>query len=132
MRGYRTPPPKYGGALKRVLSAELERRGMSQEELCKEVGVSQSMLSKTLSGSRDINVGYLVAIADALGVSCDYLLGREGSLDDGFICEADILGYISTAIEELDEMKSVRDIKYALFLLKEAMRMIDDRLQAKG
>lgn len=52
-------------------------RGFTQEEIAKKLGVSISFISK-LEGNRNTpSVKRLIQIADILGVSLDYLAGRE-------------------------------------------------------
>lgn len=140
MRGFKIEAPSYGDALKAALSSEMRKRGMSRVELCKRIGVSTTMLSKTLNGARDINVGYLVAIADALEVSCDYLLGRSEDSPDIPITskESALVEYLDAVIDEMekalkkdDRMEMKRAIKYAILLLNDIIWQANDRIQAK-
>jgi transcriptional regulator with XRE-family HTH domain len=49
---------------------------MSQYQLARIAGLSESWISHFETGKRKPSVGNLIKLADALGVSADYLLGR--------------------------------------------------------
>ena len=51
--------------------------GITQKELAKTIGVSAGTLSDYENGNHDPKSDSLVRIADACGVTVDYLLGRE-------------------------------------------------------
>ena len=53
----------------------LQKKKISQVEFAKALGLSESAISRYLSGQRHINIKLLVAIAQYLNVSADYLLG---------------------------------------------------------
>lgn len=52
-------------------------RGVSQEELAEKIGVHQTFISHIEKGIKTPTVSMLVAIADELDYSMDYLLDRE-------------------------------------------------------
>ncbi|MCM1225163.1 MAG: helix-turn-helix transcriptional regulator [Lachnospiraceae bacterium] len=52
-------------------------KGVSQEELAEKVGVHQTFISHIEKGIKTPTVSMLVAIADELDCSTDYLLDRE-------------------------------------------------------
>ena len=54
-----------------------EKAGVKQSELAKQVGVSVVTMSRWETGTRVPNGEYLVKLATALGVTTDYLMGRE-------------------------------------------------------
>ena len=61
-------------------SSARERRGLSREELAVNAGVSWSAVAQIETGRRtNLRPGTLVALADALAVSVDYLLGGGGA-----------------------------------------------------
>lgn len=60
----------------RLLSAR-KNRGMSQEILAEKIGVSRQAVSKWETGDAQPDYTKLIALADALEVSLDYLCGRE-------------------------------------------------------
>ena len=139
MRGYKADAPAYGDALKAALDKELKAKGMTRAELCGRIGVSQSMMSKVLNGARDVNIGFLVAIADALEVSCDYLLGRSEKSPAVPITSKDseFVEYLEASIDELekalksgDKIEMKRAMKYAILLLDETIWQANDRIQA--
>ena len=56
---------------------QLKERKITQGELATEIGISESALSRFLSGKTDkIGDDYIVKIADFLGVSTDFILGQ--------------------------------------------------------
>lgn len=63
------------------LKAARERRGLSQTDLAKLTGLQPSAVSHFETGNRAPSFDNLKRLADALGVSIDYLLGRSASPD---------------------------------------------------
>jgi transcriptional regulator with XRE-family HTH domain len=56
---------------------------MSQVGLGKRIGTDQAHISRIERGARmDMSIQTLEKLADALGVSTDYLLGRDDANDD--------------------------------------------------
>lgn len=53
-----------------------EDRDLSQKELAKVIGMSQTGYSKYETGENDIPTGILIALARFYDVSVDYLLGE--------------------------------------------------------
>ena len=53
-----------------------EDRDLSQKELAKAIGMSQTGYSKYETGENDIPTGILIALARFYDVSVDYLLGE--------------------------------------------------------
>lgn len=58
----------------------MEERGMSQAELARRSGITTSSLNRYLAGT-DIPASKLKAMADALGVTVDAILGTGGRLE---------------------------------------------------
>ncbi len=54
-----------------------KKSGLNQTRLCKLIGISQPNLSAYEKGRFTPSVEVLIRISDALGVSVDYLLGRD-------------------------------------------------------
>jgi len=54
----------------------LKSRGMSQNKLSKEIGISQQAVTQFCGGHNLPSIETLIAIADALDVSIDELVGR--------------------------------------------------------
>ena len=66
----------------RIRQARL-RYGMSQAELARRIGISSTALNQIESGKTpDPGVSRIVGIADILGVSMDWLAGREDEDED--------------------------------------------------
>lgn len=59
------------------LREALEKSGIQQKELAARMRVSPSTVSQWVSGKREPDNDTIVGIADALGVSTDYLLGAK-------------------------------------------------------
>jgi transcriptional regulator with XRE-family HTH domain len=65
----------------RRLKALRENAGMSQQSLAVSAGLSVSLVSQIERGSRvDPRMSTITALATALGVSLDELVGRNGSV----------------------------------------------------
>lgn len=60
----------------RTICAARSRRGLSQEGLASRCGIAASAISHYETGRRRPDLQNLVKLADGLGVSIDYLLGR--------------------------------------------------------
>jgi transcriptional regulator with XRE-family HTH domain len=64
-------------ALPELVRAARRRRGWTRETLAHHTGLSWSAISQIETGRRtDIRISSLAALAEALGVSIDYLVGR--------------------------------------------------------
>jgi len=55
----------------------LERNDMKQKELAEKVGIHEVSMSRYINGDHTPNPEILVKIANVLGVSVDYLLGKS-------------------------------------------------------
>ena len=65
------------GTVRDRIQDQLKERKITQGELASEIGISESALSRFLSGKTDkIGDDYIVRIADFLGVSTDFVLGQ--------------------------------------------------------
>lgn len=65
------------------LKALRKECGISQRALAQRLGVSQQAVAKWEAASSTPGPNALATIADVLGVSSDYLLGRERDFQDG-------------------------------------------------
>lgn len=63
------------------ISYLLNKNGISQKELADRINVSESVVSRYISGEREPKANVLANIATALRTTSDYLLGIE---DDDF------------------------------------------------
>lgn len=66
-----------GKALGLRITETLQKRGISQKELAQRIGVTESVVSRYISGDRDPKPEALANIATALHTTSDYLLGIE-------------------------------------------------------
>lgn len=55
----------------------LQKRGLTQKELSERVGVTQTVMSRYISGDRDPKPDMIANIATALHTTSDFLLGIE-------------------------------------------------------
>jgi gp16 family phage-associated protein len=76
-RGQRLSPLNHNPE---ALRAALRRSGMSQRELARAIGKSESLVSEILAGTRNANPGLLPRIATALGCKVSDL---EADLEEG-------------------------------------------------
>jgi transcriptional regulator with XRE-family HTH domain len=71
-----------GGVMKLTIGERIKiariRRRITQVQLAKSIGISKNSLSQIESGeTMDPRVSTLMALADVLGLSMDYLAGRK-------------------------------------------------------
>lgn len=59
------------------ITEALAKTGKLQKDIAKEIGVKDNVVSYFCSGARTPNTQQIIAIADFLNVSVDYLLGRS-------------------------------------------------------
>lgn len=89
---------------------KLAREGMrlTQEQFADRYGYPRTTLAKLEAGHRDFKSTEIVALADQLGVSCDYLLGRErAAAPDDFIQEAvNRYGLDERALQTLERLNA--------------------------
>jgi transcriptional regulator with XRE-family HTH domain len=85
----------------RLLKARWLALGLSQKDLAEVLGAADQQASKTTNGSRRPDVGRLMQVADALGVSHDLFQGL--SLRKVEDCEAD-----NAAMQTLLELRLLR------------------------
>ena len=62
------------------IERELEKRNMTGADLARTCGFSNGLYSQWKSGMQNPSAGKIIQIADYLGVSVDYLLGRTEQL----------------------------------------------------
>ena len=90
------------------IKEERERLELTQKELGRKIGVCREIMSQIENGARDIKTERLVRLADALGVTADYLLGRTGNPDQQS-CAEDELGLSHKAIQTILRLKTEND-----------------------
>lgn len=54
----------------------LKQNGMTQRELANQIGVTETSISRYISGARMPKANIVVYMADALNTTTDYILGR--------------------------------------------------------
>ncbi len=92
------------------IKKELENKQMSQKQLCQITGISESAMSKYLSGKKEPRSDMLSKIARALDVSMYQLLGiqeKEGTTFD--ICKTALLARSGSELSN-DEKKELIDL----------------------
>ena len=115
---YRAPVDQR--TIARRLREHRRRRGLTQVELAKKVGISQALLSEYELGDVRIHGELVAAFAKALHVSADELLGLKTTKHNGFFPDRRFL----RRIEKIDRL-SVRN-KQAL------LKTIDAFLKGAG
>lgn len=63
------------------IAETLQKRGLTQKELAHRVGLTETAMSRYISGERDPKPDVIANIATALCTTSDFLLGIE---DDGY------------------------------------------------
>lgn len=61
------------------IAKAMERRGINQQQLANQLGISKQVMSKIINGKKAINVAELSQIAAILGSSADDLLSIENN-----------------------------------------------------
>ena len=88
------------------IAALRRERGLSQSELARRIQVSPSALGMYEQGRREPSADTMVALADALGVTTDFLLtGRVASPTEADALSALILSRVTTADRCLDKRR---------------------------
>ncbi len=89
---------------------ELERRKLSQKDLCKLTGISESAMSKYLSKEGALRSDILAKIANALNVNIYMLMGiqdKEGTTFD--VCKTALMARSGTNLST-EEKKELIDL----------------------
>jgi transcriptional regulator with XRE-family HTH domain len=77
-----------------------EKNELSQRELSKKLGLSQSTIGMYETGKREPNTEILTKIADFYGVSVDYLLDRDE--------ETELPAYIMKVANDINNLPETR------------------------
>lgn len=59
------------------LSEILEEKGIKQADLSRKTGLSTALISNYMTGKASPSLDYALKIANALGITLDYLVGRK-------------------------------------------------------
>lgn len=92
----------------REIRKELERRGLSQKQLCKLTGISESAMSKYLSSENPLRSDIVARIAKALDVSIYQLMGiqeKDGTTFD--ICKTALLARSGTVLSTKEKQELI-------------------------
>lgn len=65
------------------------RRNLSQAQVAKALGVSSVVYSRYESGTRQPSIDIILQLADILGVTLDYLLGRQ-DIEDSTLSDYEV------------------------------------------
>ncbi len=65
------------------------RRNLSQAQVAKALGVSSVVYSRYESGTRQPSIDIILQLADILGVTVDYLLGRQ-DIEDSTLSDYEV------------------------------------------
>ena len=88
------------------IAALRRERGLSQSELAKRIQVSPSALGMYEQGRREPSADTMVALADSLGVTTDFLLtGRVAGPAEADALSSLILSRVTTADRTLEDRK---------------------------
>ena len=71
------------------LKAERMRNGMNQEQLARAISINMRQLSRYECGTSEPTLSKLLALADVLNVSLDYLAGRTDDPRTHFLDSCD-------------------------------------------
>lgn len=69
--------PKFPNQIQMLM----DRRGLKQADLCRKTGISSPLISNYVTGKVSPTIDKAIAIADALEVSLDELVGRNIDCD---------------------------------------------------
>ena len=97
------------------ISVLMMKKNISQRDLAKKAGVTESAMSYYVSGSRVPRSDVLVRIANALETSSDYLLGKTN--DPTPMPESADLLFLQRNLNKLDEeqLKKAKTILSSVF-----------------
>ncbi len=89
------------------IALALQEKLMTQKELADKVGVTEAVISRYISGTREPKPDMLANIATALGTTSDYLLDLNNELKHSDMCR--ILARNASSMTE-DEKKELIEI----------------------
>ena len=99
------------------LSNELKQRSWSYRELARRAGLSQSLMSRTLTGKRDVDLDFCVSVANALEEPPEKLFRLAGILPSQ--SENDpTLSEIQEIVKNLSPQRRDEVLRYIRFLYK--------------
>lgn len=104
-----------------ILKELREERGLKQKELAAMSGLSAQCISTLEMGTRQPTGNTLLALANALNVSADFLLGRTDDIGEVMV-PGTVLSLLKDEQELLARYRSLRsDVKEAFWISLRAM-----------
>ncbi len=82
------------------IAAVRRMRGMTQQQLADAIGLTRTSVANIEAGRQDTGISTLLAIASALGIGADLLLG-EGATAKGAAVAAQL--YVGAALDEAEQ-----------------------------
>lgn len=108
-----------------ILKDLREKRGLSQRDLAKLLGVSASTIGMWESGKREPNFKTLIKIANFFDVSTDYMMGKDRLID--LVCRGilQLLRHNDITIDELAAKISIDPSKLELMLDSKSSELVE-------
>lgn len=95
------------------LRFEMEKRGITQATLADMTGITKSTISLLVTGSNSANLSTAVKIANALGLTLDYLLGNGSISEEDGKREKEKLKILELEKDLSDALMNLRATKKA-------------------
>lgn len=116
------------GVLGRIRTT-MHERALDQQDLAEAIGVSESVMSRIMNDQRKLSAAELGALADRLGVTTGYLLGRGTSSPRPFAMAAR-LGAMSTQLREGEQSPELEPVFARARTLLELRGVLDRIVEA--
>ena len=108
------------------IAIELDKKGISQKQLSERINLSESVVSRYISGEREPKASVLANIATALSTTSDYLLGIKDKRNLGNIIDdwregyfkgrVNVIGMIEHYVENEDDIVKEEIYKLLIYL----------------
>ncbi|MGN0634490.1 MAG: helix-turn-helix domain-containing protein [Oscillospiraceae bacterium] len=92
---------------------KVRKQNMTQNELAKQIGISQQEISRYEKGEIKAPINYIIDLAECCNVSVDYILGRENKNND---CEYNELTKIYNMLSQENKIRAIERMKTLLEL----------------
>ncbi len=93
----------------RTITRLRKKKGLSQKQVCAELGISQALLSHYEKGIRECGLDFLAKTADFYEVSVDYLLGRTTNPNSSQAQEDD-----TPDIDNVEDINRIKSNTYCM------------------
>ncbi len=98
----------------------LANKSMKAADLIRETGIDQSHMSNVLNGKARFTLDQIIEVADAFGVSVDYLIGRTQLKESTAVpTNAEIYRFFSRLLENKIMQTTTRDIEEDAYVINE-------------